>query len=260
MIRIIYLIVFIFCIENLNSQNGPNSPRCDLKYYGDFSLLQDSIDYRVNCYSKIDFNNTTCASIISEGYHNIVPHHESNLMYVFYFENEIKYDEIDLIKLFDDSNYREKYISRIQMMFVYDVNNSFTQTFKAKEEINQLLNCKIRKGLLNQLLQKKWYYEGDSLHPQNTKTYAFFSEKLRIENPSNKYLNYSNYWEFAKGKQFKYTYSIPSGDGVKDGVYVLSNNSIPSWKYEDRILTIMNNEFIIDVLTPKYLLIRRKED
>ncbi|MCJ8291160.1 MAG: hypothetical protein HRT58_15690 [Crocinitomicaceae bacterium] len=143
-----FIISFLFLQSFVSSaQPGPDDIPCDARSLSHFTQFSDSIEFRVNCYTEIDFTNEMCGWSIAEDYFNTVPLESSKLLCVVYFKNEISTEEIELIRLFDEAKYRDKFIDRIQLMFVYDPRNAWYGTFKGKEEILKILTVDIRAGI-----------------------------------------------------------------------------------------------------------------
>ena len=145
------LIIFFLYLQSFVSfaQPGPEDAPCDVKQLGDFTQISDSIEFRVNCFTKIDFTNDMCKWSIAEGYYNTVPLESSKLLCVVYIENKILTEGIELIRLFDESEYRNKFIDRVQLIFVFDKRNGGIKTFKTKEEILEILTTDIRNRIPN---------------------------------------------------------------------------------------------------------------
>lgn len=148
--RLHFIFFYINCFS-VFSQIGPNSPKCEATFYNDFYQfnLKDSIEFHIECWSKIDLSNETCNFIIGENCYNIVPQESSKILCVIYFENTLAINELDLMSLFDDPIIRSKYINRIQTVFIYDQTTGFNDFFDEKETILQLLSLDIRAGFLN---------------------------------------------------------------------------------------------------------------
>ena len=145
------LIIFFLYLQSFVSfaQPGPEDAPCDAKQLCDFTQISDSIEFRVNCFTKIDFTNDMCKWSIAEGYYNTVPLESSKLLCVVYIENKILTEGIELIRLFDESEYRNKFIDRVQLIFVFDKRNGGIKTFKTKEEILEILTTDIRNRIPN---------------------------------------------------------------------------------------------------------------
>lgn len=146
MVRLIISFLFLQSFVS-SAQPGPDDTPCDASALSHFTQFSDSIEFRVNCYTEIDFTNEMCGWSIAEGYFNTVPLESSKLLCVVYFKNDISTEEIELIKLFDEPTYRDKFIDRIQLMFVYDPRNAWYETFNGKEEILRILAVDIRAGI-----------------------------------------------------------------------------------------------------------------
>lgn len=145
-IKTIISILLIFQGFISFAQPGPDDEPCDAQWINDFTQIADSIEFRINCWTQIDFENDMCAWVLAEDYYNTVPRETSKLLCVVYFKNHIKTEEIELIKLFDSPKYRKKYLNRIQLIFVYDPLTGYNEAFQGKEVIEKLLEYDIRKG------------------------------------------------------------------------------------------------------------------
>ncbi|XOV67820.1 MAG: hypothetical protein ACFHU9_01350 [Fluviicola sp.] len=128
------------------SQPGPDDIPCEAKWLYDYTQITDSIEFRLNCWTQIDFENDMCSWVLAEDYYNTVPRETSKLLCVVYFKDQIKTEEIELIKLFDNSRYRQEFLDRIQLIFVYDTTSGFNQAFHGKVEIENLFSSDIRNG------------------------------------------------------------------------------------------------------------------
>jgi len=106
----------------------------------------DSIDFRAECRTRIDFNNESCSWGIAEGNFNTVPIHGAKLLCIIYFEGTIDSEGIDLINLFDDAKIRLKYLDQIQFIFIYEPESGFTGSYQKKEEIASILKYNLRIG------------------------------------------------------------------------------------------------------------------
>ena len=129
------------------AQPGPDDTPCDANMLIEFTQFSDSIEFRINCFTKIDFTNEMCGWSIAEGYFNTVPLEASKLLCVVYLENKIRPEEIEFIRLFDEPKYRDEFLSRLQLIFVYDPRSAWYGTFQSKEEILQILTTDIRNGI-----------------------------------------------------------------------------------------------------------------
>jgi hypothetical protein len=145
------LIISILCLQSFVSfaQPGPDDTPCEARALSHFVQFTDSIEFRVNCFTKIDFENKMCNVNVAEGYLNTLPLESTKLLCVVYLENKILTDEIEIIKLFDDSEYRNKFIDRIQLIFVFDKRNGGIKVFKSKEGILEILTTDIRNRIPN---------------------------------------------------------------------------------------------------------------
>ncbi len=144
--KIITSILLVFQSLFSFSQIGPNDIPCTAKSLNDFTQISDSIEFRLNCWTQIDFKDEMCKCSLAEDYIYTVPRETSKLLCVIYFKDQIKSDEIELINLFDNPKYRKKYLNRIQFIFVYDPLSGFNEAFQGKEVIENLLSYDIRKG------------------------------------------------------------------------------------------------------------------
>ena len=131
------------------AQPGPDDTPCDANMLIEFTQFSDSIEFRINCFTKIDFTNEMCEWSIAEGNYNTVPLESSKLLCVVYIENKLFTEEIEIIRLFDESEYRNKFIDRVQLIFVFDKRNGGIRTFKSKKEILEILRTDIRNRIPN---------------------------------------------------------------------------------------------------------------
>jgi hypothetical protein len=128
------------------AQPGSEDKPCEAKWLNDFVQLTDSIQFNVECWTPINFKNDVCSWVLAEDYMNTVPQETTSVLCVIYFKNQLQADEIEFIKLFDEPNYRKKYLKRIQLIFVYDTKTGFNEAFQGQKEIEKLFNHDIRKG------------------------------------------------------------------------------------------------------------------
>ena len=145
------LIILILYLQSFVSfaQLGSEDTPCNAKQLGEFTQISDSIEFRINCFTKIDFTNEMCEWSIAEGNYNTVPLESSKLLCVVYIENKLFTEEIEIIRLFDESEYRNKFIDRVQLIFVFDKRNGGIRTFKSKKEILEILMTDIRNRIPN---------------------------------------------------------------------------------------------------------------
>jgi len=136
----------LFFQLSVQAQPGPDDVPCPITHFNDFDQFVDTIDFRIECYSKIDFENEMCSWSFAEGNYNTVPIMNAKLLCVFYMENTIKSTEFEAIQMFDDKQYRKKYFNRIQMVFIYDPLTGFNGPYQTKKEIETLLNTNPRLG------------------------------------------------------------------------------------------------------------------
>ena len=116
------LIIFILYLQSFVSfaQLGSEDMPCNAKHLGEFTQISDSIEFRVTSFTKIDFTNEMCECSIAARNYNTVPLKSSKLLCVIYIENKLFTEEVEIIRLFDDSEYRNKFIDLIQLIFVFD--------------------------------------------------------------------------------------------------------------------------------------------
>lgn len=142
-------IIFVFLgLMSFAQQDSEDKP-CQAKRLNDFTQFADSMEFRLNCWTKIDFENDMCEWVLAEDYYNTVPRETSKLLCVIYFKNQLKTEEIEIIELFDNPKYREKYKSRIQLIYIYDPHSGYNEAFQGKKEIGKILSYEIRKGFEN---------------------------------------------------------------------------------------------------------------
>jgi len=145
------LIIFILYIQSFVSfaQLGSEDMPCNAKHLGEFTQISDSIEFRVTSFTKIDFTNEMCECSIAARNYNTVPLKSSKLLCVIYIENKLFTEEIEIIRLFDDSEYRNKFIDLIQLIFVFDKRNGGIRSFESRKEILEILTTDIRNRIPN---------------------------------------------------------------------------------------------------------------
>lgn len=142
-----FIIFFLLLLHlSVHAQPGPDDVPCPVTHFNDFDQFVDSIDFRIKCYSKIDFENEMCSWFVAEDYYNTVPIMNAKLLCVFYMENVIEPTEFEAIQMFDDVQFRKKYFNRIQMVFIYDPLTGFNRSYQTKKEIKKLLKTNPRLG------------------------------------------------------------------------------------------------------------------
>lgn len=142
---IIFVLLGLMSLAQPDSEDKP----CQAKRLNDFTQFADSMEFRLNCWTKIDFENDMCEWVLAEDFYNTVPRETSKLLCVIYFKGQIKSEQIELIKLFDNPKYRKKYLNRIQLIFIYDPLSGFNEAYQGKEAIENILEYDIRKGFKN---------------------------------------------------------------------------------------------------------------
>lgn len=105
------------------------------------------------------------------------------------------------------------------------------------------------------LILRKWYYCDTFVQPDNLEMMLFYSDPETINCYSNQT---PYYWEFKKNGELLWTDSQQNSQStIIDGVIFKPNYK---WSWQNDNLKILNNEFVIDVLTSKHLIIHRKEE
>ncbi len=129
-IKTITSILLVFQSLLCFAQVGPDDVPCEAKRLNDFTQISDSIEIRLNCWTQIDFEDEMCNWSLAEDYFNTVPSETSKLLCIIYLKDQIKSEEIELIKLFDNPKCRKKYLNRIQLIFIYDPLSGFNEAYQ----------------------------------------------------------------------------------------------------------------------------------
>ena len=141
------LLILIVLINNCAyAQPGPDDVPCEARQLDEFSQFSDSIEFRINCFTKIDFDNEMCSWSLAEGNYNTVPLPSSKLMVIIYVEGRIEPESINCIELFDNPQYREQHLDQIQSIFIYEPKSGFNQAYQSRKSIETALNYDIRQG------------------------------------------------------------------------------------------------------------------
>jgi hypothetical protein len=86
--RLIISVLFLPCFVSF-AQPVPEDTPCGAKMLSEFTQFSDSIEFRINCFTEIDFTIEMCDWNIAEGYFNTVPLESSKLLCVVYIENKM---------------------------------------------------------------------------------------------------------------------------------------------------------------------------
>lgn len=72
-IKTITSILLVFQSLFSFAQVGPDDVPCEARRLNDFTQISDSIEFRLNCWTQIDFEDEMCTWSLAEDYFNTVP-------------------------------------------------------------------------------------------------------------------------------------------------------------------------------------------
>ncbi|MFT5859942.1 MAG: hypothetical protein ACI865_002049 [Flavobacteriaceae bacterium] len=107
------------------------------------------------------------------------------------------------------------------------------------------------------LIMKKWYYcDTNGLDPSSIQSIVLYAEEIACSNSKHRF-----FWEFTPNHHLSWDFHGPSKESPYGGrIGSIFRSTGSSWSIDMNTLIIATDQFIFEVISEDYLLLRRIDD